>query len=149
RPLAHGGFWAPLLLGVAALVGAWRMQVGNPAMALDGLIRQRLSPAWLAWGAAWWALAWASEVLRFAPLNLQTTLLLTVAAVCVALRTVLALRLKWPSLGVLCTLLIPAAGLVLLAAWHARYHPAANFGWLVWAAVFAVHFISLRRLAAL
>jgi uncharacterized membrane protein len=149
RPLAHGGFWAPLLLGVVALVGAWRMQVGNPAMALDGLIRQRLSPAWLAWGAAWWALAWACEVLRFAPLNLQATLLLAVAAVSVALWTVLALRLKWPSLGVLCTLLIPAAGLVLLAAWHARYHPAANFGWLVWAAVFAVHFISLRRLAAL
>jgi uncharacterized membrane protein len=47
----------------------------------------------------------------------------------------------------LCTLLIPAAGLVLLAAWHSRYHPAASFGWLVWAAVFVVHFISLRRLA--
>ena len=42
---------------------------------------------------------------------------------------------------------MPAAGLVLLAAWHSRYHPAANFGWLVWAAVFVVHFISLRRLA--
>jgi len=35
----------------------------------------------------------------------------------------------------------------LVAAWHSRYHPAANFGWLVWAAVFAVHFFSLRRLA--
>jgi uncharacterized membrane protein len=147
RPLAHGGFWAPLVLGLAALVGAWPMQPGNPAMALDGLTRQRLSQTWLAWGAAWWALAWVSEVLRFAPLNLQATLLLAVAAVSVALWTVLALRLKWPSLGVLCTLLIPAAGLVLLAAWHLRYHPAANFGWLLWAAVFVVHFISLRRLA--
>ncbi|EJL92987.1 putative membrane protein [Pseudomonas sp. GM102] len=147
RPLAHSGFWTPLVLGLAAFVGAWRLQLGNHASAFDGLSLQRLSEVLLVWGAGWWALAWVSEVLRFAPLNLQATLLLAVAAVSVALWTVLALRLKWSSLGWLCTLLIPAAGLVLLAAWHSRYHPAANFGWLVWIAVFVVHFISLRRLA--
>ena len=26
RPLAHVDFWTPLVLGVAALVGAWRLQ---------------------------------------------------------------------------------------------------------------------------
>lgn len=147
RPLAHSAFWTPLVLGLAAFVGAWRLQLGNHASAFDGLSLQRMSEVLLVWGAGWWALAWVSEVLRFAPLNLQATLLLAVAAVSVALWTVLALRLKWSSLGLLCTLLIPAAGLVLLAAWHSRYHPAANFGWLVWAAVFVMHFISLRRLA--
>jgi uncharacterized membrane protein len=85
--------------------------------------------------------------MNFAPLPLQATLLLGIAAVSVALWTVLALRLRWPSLGVLCTVLMPAAALVLLAAWHPRYHPAADFGWLAWAAVFVVHFVSLRRLA--
>jgi uncharacterized membrane protein len=147
KPLAHSGFWTPLVLGLAAMVGAWRLQLGNHASAFDVLSLQRLSEVLLVWGAAWWALAWVSEVLRFAPSNLQVTLLLAVAAVSVALWTVLALRLKWSSLGLLCTLLMPASGLVLLAAWHSRYHPAANFGWLVWAAVFVVHFISLRRLA--
>ncbi|WLG51274.1 DUF2339 domain-containing protein [Pseudomonas sp. FP1742] len=147
RPLAHSGFWTPLVLGLAAFVGAWRLQLGNHASAFDVLSLQRLSEVLLVWGAGWWALAWISEVLRFAPVNLQATLLLAVAAVSVALWTVLALRLKWSSLGLLCTLLIPAAGLVLLAAWYSRYHPAANFGWLVWAAVFVVHFTSLRRLA--
>jgi uncharacterized membrane protein len=147
KPLAHSGFWTPLVLGLAAMVGAWRLQLGNHASAFDVLSLQRLSEVLLVWGAAWWALAWVSEVLRFAPSNLQVTLLLAVAAVSVALWTVLALRLKWSSLGLLCTLLILASGLVLLAAWHSRYHPAANFGWLVWAAVFVVHFISLRRLA--
>ncbi|EJN26529.1 putative membrane protein [Pseudomonas sp. GM79] len=147
RPLAHSGFWTPLVLGLAAFVGAWRLQLGNHASAFDGLSLQRLSEVLLVWGAGWWALAWVSEVLRFAPSNLQATLLLAVAAVSVALWTVLALRLKWSSLGWLCTLLIPAAGMVLLAAWHSRYHPAANVGWLVWVAVFVVHFISLRRLA--
>jgi uncharacterized membrane protein len=147
KPLAHSGFWTPLVLGLAALVGAWRLQLGNHAWAFDVLSLQRLSEVLLVWGAGWWALAWISEVLRFAPLNLQATLLLAVAALSVALWTLSALRLKWPALGLLCTLLIPAAGLVLVAAWHSRYHPAANFGWLVWAAVFVVHFISLRRLA--
>jgi uncharacterized membrane protein len=147
RPLAHGGFWTPLVLGLAALVGAWRLQLGNHPSALDVLSLQRLSGALLVWGAGWWALAWVSEVLRFAPLHLQATLLLAVAALSFALWTLLALRLKWPSLGLLCTLLMPVAGLVLLATWHSRYHPAANYGWLVWVAVFVVHFISLRRLA--
>jgi uncharacterized membrane protein len=148
RPLAHGGFWTPLVLGLTGMVAAWRLHSGNTATAIDGLT-QRLSQALLVWGAGWWALAWVGEVLRFAPLNLQATLLLAVAALSVALWTTLALRLKWSSLGLLCTLLIPAAGLVLLAAWHSRYHPAANFGWLTWAALFAVHFISLRHLASM
>ncbi|WP_426201830.1 DUF2339 domain-containing protein [Pseudomonas sp. TWP3-1] len=146
-PLAHGGFWTPLVLGLAAMIGAWRLQQGNHASAFDVLSLQRLSEVLLIWGAGWWALAWVSDVLRFTPLNLQASLLLLVAALSVALWTLLSLRLKWPALGLLCTLLIPAAALVLLTAWHSRYHPAADFGWLAWAAVFAVHFFSLRRLA--
>ncbi|MDT3314672.1 DUF2339 domain-containing protein [Pseudomonas sp. rhizo66] len=147
KPLAHGGFWTPLVLGLAAMIGAWRLQLGNHASAFDALSLQRLSEVLLVWGAGWWALAWISEVLRFASPTLQGTLLLLVAALSVALWTLLSLRLKWPALGLLCTLLIPAAALVLLAAWHSRYHPAADFGWLAWTAVFAVHFVSLRRLA--
>ncbi|ROM77502.1 hypothetical protein BK654_11875 [Pseudomonas brassicacearum] len=147
RPLAHSGFWTPLVLGLAALVGAWRLQRAHAAQELDALSLQRLSELLLIWGAGWWALAWVSEVLRFAPANLQGGLLLLVAAISVAVWTVLSLRLKWPALGLLCTLLIPAAGCVLVAAWDSRYHPAADFGWLAWVAVFGVHFLSLKRLA--
>jgi len=147
RPLAHGGFWTPMVLGLAAMVGAWRLQVGHPASAFDALSPRRLSELLLAWGAAWWALALLTEVLRFAPVQLSGALLLGCAALSVALWTWLALRLNWAALGILCTLLIPAASLVLWAASHGRYHPAADFGWLAWAAVFAVHFVSLRRLA--
>ncbi|VVN75740.1 DUF2339 domain-containing protein [Pseudomonas fluorescens] len=147
RPLAHGGFWTPMVLGLAALVGAWRLQRGAHATAFDALSLQRLSELLLVWGAAWWALALVSEVLRFAPADLQAAWLLGVAALSVALWCLLALRLKWPALGLLCTLLVLAASLVLVAAWHARYHPAAHFGWLAWVAVFVVHFFALRRLA--
>ncbi|WP_201193903.1 DUF2339 domain-containing protein [Pseudomonas fluorescens] len=143
RPLAHGRFWTPWVLGLAAGVGAWRLQQQRPVAVLN----QRLSAVLLLWGAGAWALAWGSEVLRFAPADLQATLLLAVAALSVALWAVLALRLEWPALGLLGTVLIPVAGVILLAAWHSRYHPAADFAWLAWAAVFGVHFISLRRLA--
>ncbi|WCM51720.1 DUF2339 domain-containing protein [Pseudomonas sp. WJP1] len=147
RPLAHAGFWSPLMLGLVALIGAWRLHIGVAVTVINRVNLQRLSWALLAWGAGWWALAWVSEVLLFAPLPLQATLMLAAAAISVALWAVLALRLAWPALGVLCTLLIPAAGLILLAAWHPRFHPAANVGWLLWAVVFVVHFMSLRRLA--
>ncbi|MFJ2694497.1 DUF2339 domain-containing protein [Pseudomonas sp. NPDC087336] len=149
RPLAHTGFWSPLMLGLVALIGAWRLHIGVAVTVIDGVNLQRLSRVLLAWGAGWWALAWVSEVLLFAPLPLQATLMLAAAAISVALWAVLALRLAWPALGVLCTLLIPAAGLVLLAAWHPRFHPAANVGWLLWAVVLVVHFMSLRRLATM
>ncbi|WP_053148614.1 DUF2339 domain-containing protein [Pseudomonas sp. P97.38] len=147
RPLAHGGFWTPLVLGLAALVGAWRLQRGQAAAVFEALSLRRLSELLLVWGAGWWALAWVSEVLRFAPAHLSGSLLLVVAAASVAVWALLSLRLKWPALGVLCTLLVPAAGCVLVASWHNRYHPAAEFGWLAWLAVFAVHFLSLKRLA--
>ncbi|SFW53632.1 DUF2339 domain-containing protein [Pseudomonas sp. NFACC04-2] len=147
RPLAHSGFWTPLVLGLAALVGAWRLQRAHAAQELDALSLQRLSELLLIWGAGWWALAWISEVLRFAPANLQGGFLLLIAAISVAVWSVLSLRLKWPALGLLCTLLIPAVGCVLVATWHSHYHPAGHFGWLAWLAVFAVHFLSLKRLA--
>ncbi|AMW86367.1 hypothetical protein AK972_5567 [Pseudomonas yamanorum] len=147
RPLGHSVFWTPMVLGLAALVGAWRLQRRPHAPVFETLSLQRLSDVLLVWGAGWWTLALVSEVLRFAPSMLQGTWLLAVAAVSVAIWAVLALRLQWASLGLLCTLLLPAAGVVLLGAWGSRYHPAANFAWLAWAAVFAVHFMSLRRLA--
>ncbi|MBF6028237.1 DUF2339 domain-containing protein [Pseudomonas sp. P115] len=129
--------WTPLIIALAAMLGAWRLPRG------------RLSEGLLAWGVAWWALAAIIEVWRTAPAALHTPLLLLAAALSAVLWTALALRLRWAALGVASTLLMPAAGLALLEAWSEYYHPAAQFGWLAWLAVFAVHFISLRRLAAL
>lgn len=149
RPLAHSGFWTPLVLGLAALVGAWRLQREPHAPVFAVLKLQRLSDLLLVWGAAWWALALVGEVLRFIPQQLQGAFLLGCAAISIAIWRLLASRLKWASLGMLCTLLMPAAGVVLLVCAHTYYHPAAQYGWLAWSAVFVVHFISLRRLAAI
>ncbi|MCU1764389.1 DUF2339 domain-containing protein [Pseudomonas protegens] len=148
RPLANGDFWTPMVLALAALVGAWRLQRGNHGSAFDTLSLGHLSDLLLAWGACWWAFTWLKEVLRFAPAHWQASLLLLISAASVLLWALLAVRLKWSSLGLLCSLLIPAAGLVLLASWAPRYHPAADFGWLAWTLLFAVHFFSQRRLVS-
>ncbi|MCF5722683.1 DUF2339 domain-containing protein [Pseudomonas syringae] len=129
--------WTPLIIALAAMLGAWRLPRG------------RLSEGLLAWGVAWWALAVIIQVWRTAPAAWHSPLLLLAAALSAVIWTVLALRLRWAALGVASTLLMPAAGLVLLEAWSEYYHPAAQFAWLAWLVVFAVHFISLRRLATL
>ncbi|MET1081151.1 MAG: DUF2339 domain-containing protein [Pseudomonas sp.] len=149
-PLAHAGFWTPAVLALAALVGAWRLQQARPAdQALSAISLAQLSQLLLVWGGAWWVLAGVSEVLRFCIPERHAAALLLVAAVTAALWALVAVRSQWRGLAALCALLVPAGALVLLYAWHSRYHPAAEFGWLGWGLVFAVHLLSLRRLAPL
>ena len=152
RPLAHAGFWTPLVLAIAAQVGAWRLRhvlLRQQAGELGSLSLQRLSQLLLAWGAGWWALALAAEIERFVAPGLQGTLLLLAVAGSVALWALLAERLRWRALALLCTLLVPVAGVILLQVGERSYHPAANFGWLAWGLLFVVHLLSLRRLASL
>lgn len=152
RPLGHAGFWTPLALALAALVGAWRLhQVvrRDLAGALGGPSLERLSQVLLVWGTGWWSLALIGEIVRFAPTELQAPLMLLAAALSVAAAVLIAPRFEWRTLALLCTLLMPAAAVLLLWAWHAEYHPAADFGWLAWGVLFAVHFVGLRRLASL
>jgi len=151
-PLAHTGFWTPAVLGLAAQIGAWRLQGlarSGRDTGIDGVSLQRLGQLLLAWGAGWWALALASEVLRFVSDNMQASVLLVLAALSALVWMLLALRTRWRELAMLCSLLAPVAGLVLIHAWHPFYHPAANFGWLGWAAVIAVHLLVLRSLGDL
>ncbi|WP_095108849.1 DUF2339 domain-containing protein [Pseudomonas sp. Irchel 3E20] len=145
--LAHASFWAPLALGLAGLIGAWRLHRQTLATAWQPLDLPRLSAALSLWGALWWARAWASEILRFAPTDLHTALLLVALALSMALWAWLALRLRWPMLALLCTGWVPVAAVVLVAGYFEGYHPAVDFGWLAWPLLFAVHFLSLRRLA--
>lgn len=152
RPLAHAGFWTPLVLAIAAQIGAWRLRhvlLRQQAGELGSLSLQRLSQLLLVWGAGWWALALAAEIVRFVEPGLQGTLLLFAIAASVALWAWLAARLRWRALALLCTLLVPVAGVILLHIGERSYHPAADFGWSAWGLLFAVHLLSLRRLVGL
>ncbi|KPA92370.1 putative membrane protein [Pseudomonas asplenii] len=147
RLLGHSGFWTPLVLGLAAFVGAWRLQRDSLPTVFDVLSLQRLSQVLLVWGTGWWALAWAGEVMLFAAPSSWASWMLAIATASVALWALLAVRLRWPDLARLCSLLVPVAGIILLLDWTRLYNPAAQFGWLVWPALFAVHLLSLRKLA--
>lgn len=148
-PLAHAGFWTPLVLGLAALLGAWRLHHvlrRDGAGDLGRLRLERLSQLLLVWGLGWWTLAWASEVLRFASAEWQTSLLLLALALSVGVAGLCALRANWRALARVTSLLIPLAALLLAQAWTYEWNPAANFAWLAWGLLFTVHFALLRKL---
>jgi uncharacterized membrane protein len=140
--LAHGDFWTPLIVSLAAMISAGFLQTLAPT-------KQRLGALLLAWAVMWWAVAVISGAERFAAVEVQIPTMLFLASLSVALWTVVALRLRWSPFSVLCALLTPACTLLLLASLSFDYHPAAHWGWLAWAAVFAVHALSLRRLVDL
>jgi uncharacterized membrane protein len=166
RPLMHAGFWTPLALGVAGLVGAWRLQrgLGQPASASGDTAApppagpsarfaaralMGLSHVLMVWGAAWWTLAFASEAVRVVPGDLRVSAVLLLAAASAALWTVAARRAQWRGLAVLSVLLAPVAMALLAVRWDEDYHPAASLGWVTWPAVFAAHGFALRRLGGL
>jgi uncharacterized membrane protein len=144
--LSQGAPLSALLIGMAALFSAWQMHVGREGLFMSARWG-RVGAALLVWGGLWWLYAWDIEVLRFVPRALQPAQLLILLALSAALAAWLAPRLRWPALAHLSLGLIPLAGLVLLANWNEPYHPAADLGWLGWAAVFVAHFWSLRRLS--
>jgi uncharacterized membrane protein len=148
-PLAHAGFWTPLVLGLAALLGAWRLHHvlrRDAAGDLGRLHLERLSQLLLVWGLGWWTLAWTAEVLRFASAEWQTSLLLLTLALSVGAAGLCALRAHWRALARVTSLLIPLAALLLALAWRSEWNPAANFAWLAWGVLFAVHFALLGKL---
>ncbi|MBD9501654.1 DUF2339 domain-containing protein [Pseudomonas sp. PDM17] len=152
RPLAHMGFWTPAVLALAALVGAWRLHRASErerSLALGGLGLEQLSQLLLVWGAGWWALTALWEIARFVPSEMREHTALLVAAASVGLWSLLARREQWRALALLCLALVPVSLVALASAWNLQYHPLAELGWLGWLAVFAVHFFTLRRLAAL
>lgn len=150
RPLAHAGFWTPAVLALAAFVGAWRLQrADRNDTAMGSLSLGHLAQLLLAWSAGWWALTWLTELGRFATPERQVPLALLLAAASVAFATWLARREQWRALALLCLLLVPAGFVAMAHAWQPQYHPAADFGWAGWGALFAVHLLALRRLDGL
>jgi uncharacterized membrane protein len=140
--LTHGDFWTPLIVALAAMISAGFLQHLAPT-------KKRLGALLLTWAVVWWATAVVSGALRFAAVEVQIPTMLLLASLSVVLWTVAALRLRWSAFSVLSALLTPAGTLLLLASLSFNYHPAAHWGWLAWAVMFGVHFLSLRRLTQL
>ncbi len=151
RPLPHLTFWAPALLALAGLFCAWRLHLAARVIRSDllPLDLQELSHVALLWCAAWWLMAALSEVSRFVPDDLQGHGFLLVAVVSLAVTALFAVRQRWPALAVFSLALVPLGFGVVLLSWHLGYHPLAALGWLAWPALFALHFLMLRRVQGL
>jgi uncharacterized membrane protein len=142
----HGDFWTPLIIALAGLISAFVVErIGTLRLAFSERV---LQPALLVWGALWWSIALCVST-HYVPGAREIPTLLLLGALSVGLWTVVSLRLKWVGLAQLCTLLTPASlALLALMLFNPYYHPAADWGWLGWVAVFAVHVLSLKKLDA-
>ncbi|HEX8592376.1 MAG TPA: DUF2339 domain-containing protein [Pseudomonas sp.] len=142
--LAHGDFWTPMIIALAGLISALIVQRINVSGPLNS---HYLSPLLIVWGGGWWGLSLTVAALRFMPDDLLITSLLLLAATSAALWTVIALRLRWPALATLTLTLTPVSGVLMLISWVSSDHLFANWAWLGWIAVLAVHLLSLKKLA--
>lgn len=161
-PLAHAGFWTPVVLSVSALLAAYFLQFKHKqeASVRGGEYLERLPLVLLVWSVLWWAFAGFSEIGRFVEPASRIPLSLVFISASVWLYTVLAYRKQWHGLAMLCLLLVPALCLMVLGMlalmlllgegwWFLAYNPAADWGWLGWGMVFAIHLFSLRKLDTL
>ncbi|WP_296186508.1 DUF2339 domain-containing protein [Pseudomonas sp. UBA1879] len=144
--VSHGDFWTPLIIALAGLISAFVVErIGTLRLAFS---ERALQPALLVWGALWWSITLCVSM-HYVPGAREIPTLLLLGALSVGLWTVVSLRLRWVGLAQLCTLLMPASvALLTLMLFNPYYHPAANWGWLGWAAVFAAHVLSLKKLDA-
>lgn len=140
----QGDFWTSLIIALAGLVSAFSVErIGTLRLSLS---KRVLQPALLMWGTLWWSVALFIMTDYVAGPNVFSTLLV-LGAVSVGLWTMAALRLNWTGIAQLSTLLTPmSAVLLVLMSFNAYYNPAADWGWLGWLAVIAVHLWSLKKL---
>ncbi len=146
--LSGAFFWSPAVLSLVAFAAAALLQrhARRQAVEVVPVGWGPLASLALVWGAAWWAFTLYSQIVNFtSPLH-WTAYLLLGAALSAAIWSWPARRYDWTALGMLSLAPIPVGMLILLAAWHTDYHPAANLGWLGWLALFAAHGWILRRL---
>lgn len=135
----HAGFWSPLLIALAALVGARLLQrearKGEEATGWGALC----------WSTGWWALAWSDELHRLLPPVSGVAALLAVVLLTAAGWQWLARRLKWTQIGQSTLLYLPVLAVLLteeMAAGAER--PLLGFGLLLWPLALVMHVRLLR-----
>jgi uncharacterized membrane protein len=148
-PFAHTGFWTPAIIALAAYVAAWRLFRAKPH---DRETLPALAPAsnaLLVWATLWWGLAWLSEILRWLDPPAARNLALLAAAITVLIWIAAARHWRWAALAALTVLALPAGIVALQLSYYDLYHPAADWGWAAWLALFLAHVLVLRLLATL
>ncbi len=165
RPaFAHFGFWTPVVLGLAALLGGdWLRDEARPRVdAPAGTSRRRWANTWCAipvvlwtpvvWGLGWWLFGMLDESVRVLNrLDLASHIpaaTMAVVLVTSVLAAIVAHRRDWAQLGKATLATLPAFGLI--AAYGIAggptpfYVPSSALGWLAWPLALAWHLRLLR-----
>lgn len=139
-------YWTPMILAVAAMVSAWCVFRLNSLTLIDQRTARTLL---IIWGAFWWMVSLTSAVMLHAPEAYLAAAFLLALALSVALWAAIAIRLRWPDLAALCSVLTPLSAALLMISVDLHNHPAGRLGWLAWLLVFAVHLLTLRFLTGM
>lgn len=142
----QGDFWTPMIIALAALLSALFVHRIKPLRYLKDSV---LSGMLLVWGSLWWGLAFIIALMRFSSHTLFPTWLLLSVAASIAVWTLLALRWRWSGLAALSLWLTPVSLILLVGAMTDTQHLFADWAWVGWGALLAVHLFSLRRLTDL
>jgi uncharacterized membrane protein len=142
-PFLHSGFLGPLLIGCAALIGAWLLQRRQ-----SDAVERKLGWSALMWGGAWWAFAWADELVRVLEPDTAHAAMVGTAIVTTWIWSVLARRFAWKEIGQATLAYVPVLMLLAAANWVtplAHLHPLAGWGALAWPLALGMHLLLLRR----
>lgn len=137
--IANEYFLGAAVLAVAGLASGWLLHRFGDRVSADQ------STPWLAliWGAGWWLGGGLMEIGYQVPVGKLSAALLF-AAVSFGAAGLSARRLRWPHLGALGPLVLPALAVALYASLILRDHPLDRYGWAAWPGAFAVYYAFLR-----
>lgn len=137
--IANEYFLGAVVLAVAGLASGWLLHRFGDRVSADQ------STPWLAliWGAGWWLGGGLMEIGYQVPVGKLSAALLF-ATVSFGAAGLSARRLRWPQLGALGPLILPALAVALYASLILRDHPLDRYGWAAWPGAFAVYYAFLR-----
>ena len=136
----NGNFLGGMLISVAALFSARRLEVDEKPIPFQAIASSVL----FLWGLGWWVAVGSAEVLDRVPGNDQAHALLAFAAASAALLTWLARRLDWAIARHATLAYLPALGLLGILYLMEFGHLFVSVGTLSWIAAAIVHFAILR-----
>lgn len=147
-PVVNGYTLGALLLALAGLFSARLVDPARSEPLDEPLLRDWLAKTLaillLVWGAGWWFFGGFAEIARSVGSNASFAAMLGFIAATTVLAVVLAPKVAWPRLNWLGLAAWPLAAFFAAFALLAFAHPAREFGWLGWPAVFAAMFYCLR-----
>ncbi len=132
-----------------ALAGFATCHVADHAGDRIGASERAAAPLMFAWGLLWWVGGGAMELHRQLPRAIEGNAILVFVVLSTAAALSLRGLLRWPRLGWFGAILLPVMVAVALKEWQRAHTTLIAWGWLVWPAAWALHWVTLHAAEAL